>query len=499
MGNSTSNQNSSVADLLSKFQNKIERDALQNSFILFNQNKLLEFKPKNELLIAWIKFVSTSNQSKSNTNILETEYYQKAAVLYIDTVLNIKSIFEFYKLFQYENNSSIYRFVETLVLNAISSWSQSFPSLSKNENSIFFQNNTDSSFFYSITKKLVFEFLQLIEAENNTFGEQSELTFEQNYIKWKDTLTKPTQIGYNDFSYWWRKSPKITTLFKQAFLNILLIGYQPSLVDLELITSLRKGSILCPSISNKNTIFKKARLMDPYIGWFIQRELPRNSRHEWQCIYSSASDGHSWNSFVKSIENIESILVLVSVNSNRKINTGSSIVGAYFDEKLSKFPSWKGNKNSLLFSFNQVPFSDECSLNSDSSWEEFLKCAAVYHTSGINENYQYFNYGTSTLPNGLGMGGQLNYFGLWIDSSFSTGHSFSTATFANSNPLTPSNEFTFESIEVYSVQKLLDNEKGFNQSTKNQKSAVSANPDAVALLEMANKTVYSKDFAENLN
>jgi hypothetical protein len=31
---------------------------------------------------------------------------------------------------------------------------------------------------------------------------------------------------------------------------------------------------------------------------------------------------------------------------------------------------------------------------------------------------QYFNIKQKTMPNGLGMGGQLEYFGFWIDSEF---------------------------------------------------------------------------------
>lgn len=42
----------------------------------------------------------------------------------------------------------------------------------------------------------------------------------------------------------------------------------------------------------------------------------------------------------------------------------------------------------------------------------------VFDTTPFNSNYQYFNLKQKTMPNGLGMGGQLEYFGLWIDSEF---------------------------------------------------------------------------------
>ena len=42
----------------------------------------------------------------------------------------------------------------------------------------------------------------------------------------------------------------------------------------------------------------------------------------------------------------------------------------------------------------------------------------VFDSTPFNSNYQYFNLKQKTMPNGLGMGGQLEYFGLWIDSEF---------------------------------------------------------------------------------
>ena len=46
----------------------------------------------------------------------------------------------------------------------------------------------------------------------------------------------------------------------------------------------------------------------------------------------------------------------------------------------------------------------------------------VFDSTPFNSNYQYFNLKQKTMPNGLGMGGQLEYFGLWIDSEFGQVH-----------------------------------------------------------------------------
>ena len=39
----------------------------------------------------------------------------------------------------------------------------------------------------------------------------------------------------------------------------------------------------------------------------------------------------------------------------------------------------------------------------------------IYEATPFNENYQYFNMKQKTMPNGLGQGGQLEYFAYWID------------------------------------------------------------------------------------
>ncbi|KAJ1828896.1 hypothetical protein LPJ70_007163, partial [Coemansia sp. RSA 2708] len=113
----------------------------------------------------------------------------------------------------------------------------------------------------------------------------------------------------------------------------------------------------------------------------------------------------------------------------------------------------------------------------------------VYRTTGFNDHYQYFNYATKMLPNGFGVGGQLEHFGLWIDSGFTNGHSNAAATF-DSQPLSTHTEFTIDAIEAWLVrptQRLdSDDEEGA------QKSAVESNPEAAAMLEMANRTMYSK-------
>ncbi|OLY79552.1 TLD domain-containing protein 1 [Smittium mucronatum] len=246
----------------------------------------------------------------------------------------------------------------------------------------------------------------------------------------------------------------------------------------------------------------------------LQLRMPAESRHDWKLLFNSVVDGNSWNSFVSKIEGYSKLLVLISPRASTNGTHPPSVFGAYIHDPLIKSADWKGNAKNFLFSFrkpypsiNENSFSQEKTISNSS--EVALDASAsvelVFNSSGLNSHYQYFNYQTMTMPNGLGLGGQLDYFGLWIDSDFIHGHSFPSATYSNSNlsdpvissekspGVTSTNDFILKSVIVISCSS--DRDAAANKTS--EKSAVSNNPDVVTILEMANKTVYSKDYAEN--
>ncbi|OMJ23251.1 TLD domain-containing protein 1 [Smittium culicis] len=267
--------------------------------------------------------------------------------------------------------------------------------------------------------------------------------------------------------------------------------------------------------------------------------MPSDSRSAWKLIFNTKINGNSWNSFVEKIENQGKLLILISPeikSTDNKVDKHpeiSIVYGAYIEDSIVKSPNWNGSSKNFLFSFshssnslkriNSDPKSSLANTNyveSNDPRDELISLnrdiaqnnLKVFNSAMINNNYQYFNYQTKTLPNGLGLGGQLEYFGLWIDSDFIHGHSFPSATYANSNlsaidfladseslSSTKSakgpNEFLIKSVSVFECSDISVKMTG----KKGTKSAVSKNPDAVAILEMANRTIYSKDFIENVS
>ncbi|KAI8596163.1 TLD-domain-containing protein, partial [Dissophora ornata] len=146
------------------------------------------------------------------------------------------------------------------------------------------------------------------------------------------------------------------------------------------------------------------------------------------------------------------------------------IFGAYADQDWEHGPKFFGTDRTFLFSIRPK--------------------FRIYRPSRVNNNFQYLDYGTKTLPNGIGFGGQLRYFGLWLASDFQTGHSAAEplcSTF-QSPRLSKQQNFKLDEMEVWQVHPSL-----IERDEAPKHSAMDTHPDAVALLELANRKMYSKD------
>ncbi|KAJ8785894.1 hypothetical protein J1605_006854 [Eschrichtius robustus] len=177
----------------------------------------------------------------------------------------------------------------------------------------------------------------------------------------------------------------------------------------------------------------------------------------------------------------------------------------------------------LLLVGEPCPGDDRCFLFSISPR------MAVYTCTGYNDHYMYLNQGQQTIPNGLkgqfgddrgeglglrsspqwvpvvvsnrpegrsspeGMGGQHNYFGLWIDVDFGKGHSKAkpTCTTYNSPQLSAQEDFRFEKMEVWAV-----GDASVTQLAKNTKSVLDVDPAARALLEVSGRIRHSEGLRE---
>lgn len=289
-------------------------------------------------------------------------------------------------------------------------------------------------------------------------------------VNWILTYPKETT---NDTASWYSNNLVFRELYAMALYGCLYPLSPISDINKLSCYRIHPKSVQCPELSDPWGSL--SCMLDPALGWALCREMPQGSRQKWECVYSSQRDGRSWSTFIKTIQKRGSILLIV-----RNKHQPHGVFGAYLDADIERLPSWHGNSSNFLFT---------TAADAKSSQEESL---AIFPSIGVNQNYQYFNYGKKTLPNGLGVGGQMEYFGLWIDSDFRHGHTNPTATYGSSN-LTDPQEFDIGGIEAWLVRPT---ERLDEDDVDNQKSAVEANPEAAALLEMANRKLYSKQLSK---
>jgi hypothetical protein len=147
-----------------------------------------------------------------------------------------------------------------------------------------------------------------------------------------------------------------------------------------------------------------------------------------------------------------------------------NIFGGYNRTEWKNSPKFYGDVTSFLFTLSPE-------IN-------------VYRTTGINTNYMYLCHGSRTLVSGLGMGGQLEYFGLYVDDSFAGGHcrGDKSTTFGNPPLCGNEEEYEIDCVEVWIVKRKIVDEY-FDEA----KASVLDNAAASNFLEMAGHKMYSKD------
>ncbi|KAJ3278759.1 hypothetical protein HK104_002044 [Borealophlyctis nickersoniae] len=273
--------------------------------------------------------------------------------------------------------------------------------------------------------------------------------FEDDSVKTTDT---PKEPPLSDFTSWFPRSQIIQTLWSLLFDNVFLRNPPPNS------SLLLKGA--------------KSELLTREDVFVLQTNLSAEFHMlVWKCLFTSAKHGKSWTIFQGAVEGAGATLVVLRDKEGH-------VFGAFASKELEPKPKFYGDSHSFLFTLQPT-----------------LK---VFRPSGINDNFQYFNYGTHTLSNGLGFGGQMDYFGLWVDSSFEKGYSKAhpVSITYNNTRLSGSEEFDIDFVEAWCIK---EKEVDDRLVTNTKQSILSGNSEAEAFLEMGGKQIYSKDLRHPLN
>ncbi|KAF6078621.1 MTOR associated protein, eak-7-like protein [Phyllostomus discolor] len=199
---------------------------------------------------------------------------------------------------------------------------------------------------------------------------------------------------------------------------------------------------------------------------YVNSHLPRERQHRWHLLFSSKLHGHSFAQLCGRIPRQGPCVLLLE-------DCDGHVFGGFASCSWAIKPQFQGDDRCFLFSISPR--------------------MAVHTCTGYNDHYMYLNQGQQTIPNGLGMGGQHNYFGLWIDVDFGKGHSKAkpTCTTYNSPQLSAQEDFRFEKMEVWAV-----GDPPQTESAASKKSVLDSNPEAQVVLLMSGHTRHSDGLRE---
>ncbi|RUS15191.1 TLD-domain-containing protein [Endogone sp. FLAS-F59071] len=209
-------------------------------------------------------------------------------------------------------------------------------------------------------------------------------------------------------------------------------------------------------------------IVTPFSYYFLNHHLPPDCRVSHTRIFSSRFNGTSWQAFTDSILDRGSTLLLVR-------DKNGHVFGAFAYQDWEMKPKFYGDAKNFLFTVSPE--------------------IQVYPGGTVNNNYQYLNFDTQSLPNGLGLGGQLDYFGLWIASDFEHGHSRAAPRCSTygSPRLAVNEDFVVDEVEVWLVRPTI---KDLDLLPPKGKRSALDHAEDVAFLEMGGRKMYSKEVKE---
>ncbi|CAK9180794.1 unnamed protein product [Ilex paraguariensis] len=219
-------------------------------------------------------------------------------------------------------------------------------------------------------------------------------------------------MSFEDFRRWCTLLPSV-----RKFLGSLLMPCDSG----------RPGSQV-PRLLHQRITDSSSLLLREEYAWHIGGALSQQELDEWKLLYHSSVNGLSFNTFLGSVSNHEGSTVLIIKDKE------GFIYGGYASQPWERHADFYGDLKSFLF--------------------QLFPEASIFRPTGANSNLQWCaaNFSSESIPNGIGFGGQVNHFGLFLSANFDQGHTFSCTTFG-SPCLSKTNHLHPEVIECWGIVK----------------------------------------------
>ncbi|KAK9732424.1 tld [Popillia japonica] len=201
---------------------------------------------------------------------------------------------------------------------------------------------------------------------------------------------------------------------------------------------------------------------------FINAHLPQQYQLEWRFLFSSEIHGESFSTLIGRIVNQgPSVLIVEDQNGYT--------FGGFAPANWNLGPNFFGDDSCFLFTL--VPKM------------------RIFPSTGYNQHFQYLNLHQQTMPNGLAMGGQHGYCGLWLDQEYGFGHtSESCTTYSSYSQMSHTKNFQYRHLEVWGLGQPppTPQERGERVGM----SVLDGNVESKALLKMTGRQMHSEGMRE---
>ncbi|XP_071448939.1 MTOR-associated protein MEAK7 [Hetaerina americana] len=275
----------------------------------------------------------------------------------------------------------------------------------------------------------------------------------------KDTfsLKEPQvkSVSQDEVERWLNKSSEVLYMQKDLFLHIFRTEE-----DLYC-----KKGFLVPSCLSVPSHLQFKSVLDITALILLNSALLPEFRNEWRFLFSTSVHGESFSKMLGCIIKKGPTIIIV-------VDTQGNMFGGFAPACWDLGPKFYGDDRSFLFSLSPK--------------------MGIYRPTGYNDHFMYLDVQQQTLPNGLGMGGQFNYFGMWLDADFGSGHCSKSCTTYDCPQLSKETEFKIQHVEVWAVGK----PPPTPQELGERSSVLDGNYEAKALLSMAGREEHSAGYRE---
>ncbi|KAJ8684149.1 hypothetical protein QAD02_019941 [Eretmocerus hayati] len=270
-------------------------------------------------------------------------------------------------------------------------------------------------------------------------------------------------LTFDQVEVWFRQAATFKDIQSHVFQCLFLISQKKG--DKNISTRINELNLLplCKGLENIPHFPSILGLGDVL---FLNLSLPHALRNEWRFLFSSQVHGESFSTMLGRITLQGATILILQDNDDH-------VFGGFASDNWTLSPNFAGNQSCFLFQLEPR--------------------ILTFPATGYNTHYQYLNMHQQTMPNGLLMGGQLSYPGLWLDCEYGSGKSsISCTTFQNYIQLSGKENFKVKHCEVWGVGPVPEPD----EEEREARSILDQDPTSKVLLELSGKKMHSEGLRE---